>query len=602
MPQPQQALSTGGGSSSSPPRNNNVSLTSSISNGASPPPATATARRPPPAIRLPSCQIQRNWDREQSPPQTGASSSNSRRSRAATIASPIGGRSPGSSSFLSQPPLPTATATGGGGGAGGSLGRSAYASAMMPYPPQPTLLEGQVYSNNNNNNNNTLGPTPTSHPLSSPNNTSSTDYKNSGGSSSNEDGTQPRLTQSNNPLGERNIVILDENGVPIRQDQMEGTRDEDPSNNTDGQQQQPRQYGWAGALMSKGRRRAATTAAALGMGNNNNNNNNSGGGGGPLSPTSEQNEHHIRPGGSNSNALDDFQDPTLAGADIDSNATQNGRNEAYDHQVHDLLDVLDPEVQTVNLLGDFQNTFFIPPNRLFDRTRKLQLTKPPETSKQDQIKHADAQLAASDAAAAGRASRRASIVQGQAQPRLGDRLPAGAAIAEGDEGKQSPLSQLQPQGGETSEKVQEKFPSTTSAAATGTATGTGARPEEKEEKELPGPPVPPHDGLEGEDEGGDGGSTPTQVDTLLIGQTKMTKGNYFVLPTKLVDMSDWTEQEKADLDDYVRHLLHSKKEKFKRRMRGFGKYVRTRKFIFSPSFFFFFLSTLSSFWENFSRV
>lgn len=40
----------------------------------------------------------------------------------------------------------------------------------------------------------------------------------------------------------------------------------------------------------------------------------------------------------------------------------------------------------------------------------------------------------------------------------------------------------------------------------------------------------------------------------------------------------WTKEERDELNDHVRHLLHSRKEKFKRSMKGFGQYVRKRKY------------------------
>ena len=52
---------------------------------------------------------------------------------------------------------------------------------------------------------------------------------------------------------------------------------------------------------------------------------------------------------------------------------------------------------------------------------------------------------------------------------------------------------------------------------------------------------------------------------------------YAVLPHG-VSLEGWKEEEKEELNDHVRHLLHSRKAKFRRKMKGFGKYVRTRKF------------------------
>ena len=40
-----------------------------------------------------------------------------------------------------------------------------------------------------------------------------------------------------------------------------------------------------------------------------------------------------------------------------------------------------------------------------------------------------------------------------------------------------------------------------------------------------------------------------------------------------ISLEDWTEEDKEDLDDHVRHLMHSRREGFKRSMRGFKQYV-----------------------------
>lgn len=49
--------------------------------------------------------------------------------------------------------------------------------------------------------------------------------------------------------------------------------------------------------------------------------------------------------------------------------------------------------------------------------------------------------------------------------------------------------------------------------------------------------------------------------------------NYAVLPHG-ASLPGWTAEEKALLNDRVRHLLHSRRAKFRRGMRGFGRYVR----------------------------
>ena len=56
----------------------------------------------------------------------------------------------------------------------------------------------------------------------------------------------------------------------------------------------------------------------------------------------------------------------------------------------------------------------------------------------------------------------------------------------------------------------------------------------------------------------------------------MTDSHYAVLPHG-IDLDDWTEEDKEALDDHVRHMLHSRRSKFKQRMKAFGKYVSKRK-------------------------
>lgn len=61
--------------------------------------------------------------------------------------------------------------------------------------------------------------------------------------------------------------------------------------------------------------------------------------------------------------------------------------------------------------------------------------------------------------------------------------------------------------------------------------------------------------------------------------TKVLKhAQYAILPDGET-LAGWTAQEEAELDDHVRHVLHSRRAKFKRAMRGFSQYVRRRKFI-----------------------
>lgn len=54
--------------------------------------------------------------------------------------------------------------------------------------------------------------------------------------------------------------------------------------------------------------------------------------------------------------------------------------------------------------------------------------------------------------------------------------------------------------------------------------------------------------------------------------SNLSDSRYAVLPHG-IDLDGWTAEDKAELDDHVRHLLHSKREGFKRSMRGFGQYL-----------------------------
>ncbi|GAB7338379.1 hypothetical protein MBLNU457_4678t1 [Dothideomycetes sp. NU457] len=55
--------------------------------------------------------------------------------------------------------------------------------------------------------------------------------------------------------------------------------------------------------------------------------------------------------------------------------------------------------------------------------------------------------------------------------------------------------------------------------------------------------------------------------------SNVSQSRYAVLPHG-VRLEGWTDSEKAELNDHVRHLLHSRRAAFKRGLRGFGQYVR----------------------------
>jgi hypothetical protein len=58
---------------------------------------------------------------------------------------------------------------------------------------------------------------------------------------------------------------------------------------------------------------------------------------------------------------------------------------------------------------------------------------------------------------------------------------------------------------------------------------------------------------------------------------------YAVLPDG-EKLAGWSDAEKEELDDLVRHQLHSKRAKIKRGLKGFKHYVRRRKLAWSPRY------------------
>lgn len=58
--------------------------------------------------------------------------------------------------------------------------------------------------------------------------------------------------------------------------------------------------------------------------------------------------------------------------------------------------------------------------------------------------------------------------------------------------------------------------------------------------------------------------------------SQLSESRYAVLPHG-ASLDGWSKEDKAELNDHVRHMLHSRRSKFKRSMRGFGQYVRRRR-------------------------
>ncbi|KAK2596645.1 hypothetical protein QQS21_006266 [Conoideocrella luteorostrata] len=55
--------------------------------------------------------------------------------------------------------------------------------------------------------------------------------------------------------------------------------------------------------------------------------------------------------------------------------------------------------------------------------------------------------------------------------------------------------------------------------------------------------------------------------------SQISNSHYAALPHGK-SLEGWTAAEKWEMDDHVRHMLHSRRSKFKRQMKGFGQYVR----------------------------
>ena len=66
------------------------------------------------------------------------------------------------------------------------------------------------------------------------------------------------------------------------------------------------------------------------------------------------------------------------------------------------------------------------------------------------------------------------------------------------------------------------------------------------------------------------------VATLATIDSRMSDSRYAVLPHGTA-LEGWSKEDKQELNDHVRHMLHSKRSKFKRSMRGFGQYIKRRK-------------------------
>ncbi|KAF2132640.1 hypothetical protein P153DRAFT_333085 [Dothidotthia symphoricarpi CBS 119687] len=80
------------------------------------------------------------------------------------------------------------------------------------------------------------------------------------------------------------------------------------------------------------------------------------------------------------------------------------------------------------------------------------------------------------------------------------------------------------------------------------------------------------------------------LDSVLSTMEEGDDHHYAVLPHG-ASLPGWTRADKAALDDHVRHLLHSRRARFKRTMRGFGRYCRNPLGLIVTLYFF-----LITFW------
>lgn len=199
-----------------------------------------------------------------------------------------------------------------------------------------------------------------------------------------------------------------------------------------------------------------------------------------------------------------------------SSSQRNERvaNDEYSSDVIDLLDLLDPEVRTMNTLTNLQNSLFVPDlGSLVNRRPTYDLS-----SRSASGFDYEAQAHASERRIRSRAGTRAS--------RMGAAPPLGAIPQEQDQ-----------------------------------------IPEDEQH-----PPPPPSKGEgEGEGSGQDIELQDSRRRTFSI-SSQLSDSRYAVLPHG-VSLEGWSDEEVAELNDHVRHLLHSRKEGFKRSWRGFRKYV-----------------------------
>lgn len=257
---------------------------------------------------------------------------------------------------------------------------------------------------------------------------------------------------------------------------------------------------------------------------------------------------------------------------------QAQRREEMNQRVVDFLDAVDPEVSTVSTLNNIQNSLFIPNfGSWVNRGSLIKLSSPEvrAAGKYAQLLEEHEALEARGQSVDDRPP--VEIASHGAEQEYARALEERRRVA----GQPTSRTSLRPQSGEP--------PASLAEAEQGEAEKARERAQHPEQFD--------HQRVQA--------STPVMgrrrsVASALSSATgpklrhrQTVRGDFAVLPPG-VDWGDWTDEEKAELDDYVyvasnsrynealilttlirRHLLHSKKEKSKRVWRGFKKYFST---------------------------
>ncbi|KAL3424912.1 hypothetical protein PVAG01_04193 [Phlyctema vagabunda] len=100
----------------------------------------------------------------------------------------------------------------------------------------------------------------------------------------------------------------------------------------------------------------------------------------------------------------------------------------------------------------------------------------------------------------------------------------------------------------------------------------------RREQELPLPPTPPeappHTPVEETED--DRRTRLGRSSTLDSITSRPDERHYAVLPHGIA-LEGWSPEDREELNDHVRHMLHSRRSRFKRSMKGFGQYMSKRE-------------------------